>query len=210
MLKAVIESQERVRCQVLATHSRAHEISNDLTHYTKHFDSVESLQREWVALQECQGAQIQKVVDVDWSKLQLTLEFDQSAIPLIAFEPKDLALFASLLPSVVQAIKHCHRKGWVHGDIKPSNLLYVPQLQHIRLIDFGASCRTGTSREALSEWQATPTFASPNQKGGEGLVETGDDWFSLIKIIDQVMSYAHDYSINSTLIQWRKALSLEI
>ncbi|PIB17646.1 protein kinase domain-containing protein [Vibrio rotiferianus] len=209
MLKAVIEPQERVRCQVLATHSRAHEISNDLTHYTKQFDSAESLQREWVALQECQGAQIQKVVDVDWSKLQLKLEFDQSAIPLIEFEPKDLALFASLLPSVVQAIKHCHSKGgtWRY---QASNLLYVPQLQHIRLIDFGASCRTGTSREALSDWQATPMFASPNQKGGEGLVETGDDWFSLIKIIDQVMPCAHDYSINSTLIQWRKALSLEI
>ncbi|WP_435248466.1 protein kinase domain-containing protein [Vibrio sp. nBUS_14] len=210
MLKAVIETQERVRCQVLATHFRAHEISNDLTHYTKHFDSAESLQRQWVALQECHGAQIQKVMDVDWRKLQLTLEFDQSAIPLIEFEPKDLALFVSLLPSVVQAIKHCHSKGWVHGDIKPSNLLYVPQLQHVRLIDFGASCRTGTSREALSDWQATPMFASPNQKSGEGLVETGDDWFSLIQIIEQVMQYAYDYSIKSTLIQWLKALSLEI
>jgi hypothetical protein len=53
-------------------------------------------------------------------------------------------------------------------------------------------------------------FASPNQKSGEGLVETGDDWFSLIQIIEQVMQYAYDYSIKSTLIQWLKALSLEI
>lgn len=207
MLTTLISSREQEFCQILAPHSSAHEISNDLNHYTKYFDSLDSLQREWGALQECQGAQIQKVVDVDWSKLQLTLEFDQSAIPLIEFEPKDLALFASLLPSVVQAIKHCHSKGWVHGDIKPSNLIYIPQLQHVRLIDFGASCRIGTSREALSEWQATPMFASLNQKSGEGLVETGDDWFSLIQIIDQVMLYTYDHSINSTLIKWRKALS---
>ncbi|MGR6862791.1 protein kinase domain-containing protein [Aliivibrio salmonicida] len=210
MLKAVVDPQERVRCQILATHFRAHKISNDLNSYTKHFDSAKNLQKEWVALQACQGAQIQKVVGVNWSTLQLTLEFDQSAIPLIEFEPKDLALFVSLLPSVVHTIKHCHSKGWVHGDIKPSNLLYVPQLQHIRLIDFGASCPMGSSREALSDWQATPMFASPNQKSGEGLVETGDDWFSLIQIIDQIMSYMHDDLINSTLILWKKALSLEI
>lgn len=213
MLDGVVNPMNTSRGRELVTRVKAHQlitIGESPDRYIKQFETKEPLEREWAALQECRGSQIQKVLDVDWSNLQLTLEFDQHAIPLSDFNPQDVALFTSLLSHVIQSIKHCHKNGWVHGDIKPSNILYVPNLRTIRLIDFGVSHRIGTSREALTDWQATPMFASPNQLSGEGLVDTGDDWFPLLQIIDQVMSVARDNSIRSTLFTWRDALSIEV
>lgn len=42
---------------------------------------------------------------------------------------------------LIDAVSELHRKGWFHGDIKPSNL--VLKHGHVRLIDFGSVCRFG-------------------------------------------------------------------
>ncbi|WP_253820442.1 serine/threonine-protein kinase [Vibrio pectenicida] len=176
--------------QKLVVHAKPHKlikIDNLSGYYIKQLNTQEALEREWTALNECRGSGIQSVLYVDWGRLQLTLEFDRYAIPLSEFGPQDLALFNSLIPDIINVISHCHKNGWVHGDIKPSNMLYVPYLEDIRLIDFGASLRLGTSRELLTDWQVTPMFASSKQMNGEGLVTVDDDWYSLMKIINQVI-----------------------
>ncbi|EDK28508.1 serine/threonine protein kinase [Vibrionales bacterium SWAT-3] len=174
--------------------------------YTKHYCNVDELQRELLALHYCRNYQVQKVLEVNWINLQLILEFDTSAIPLSNFSVEDLELFTDLMPSIVDVIRHCHRKGWVHGDIKPSNLLYIPSNHHVKLIDFGASYRIGTDRKVLADWQVTPRFASSNQICGEGLVEPKDDWYALRQVVEQAALYAKDGLIGSTLEKWREAL----
>jgi serine/threonine protein kinase len=69
----------------------------------------------------------------------------------------------------------------------------------VRLIDFGASHRMGTRRETFRHWQGTPMFASSAQLNGEGRVETRDDWYSLNKIIEQVMPLERDYTRRTEL-----------
>jgi len=178
--------------------------------YVKHYASPEAMWREWQALKACRGVGVQRVHAVDTDRQALMLEFDSSAMPLSEFDEADLALFVAVLPALVSVIQHCHARGWVHGDIKPSNIVYVPTTQTIRLIDFGASYRIGTSREALSEWQVTPMFATGQQVRGEGLVQTGDDWYALINIIDQVMPFAHDRLLLQALQSVRDGVAADI
>lgn len=157
-----------------------------LSSYSKRYQCKEAMTREWAALEQCKGRHIQRALSVDEEALSICFEFDQKAKALTEFADSDLPLFIALYPNIVRAIAHCHNQGWVHGDIKPSNILYLGKEQNIRLIDFGASYPIGTCRATLSTWQLTPTFASVNQRAGVGLVEAADDWFALQKIIEQI------------------------
>ncbi|MCL9781234.1 protein kinase [Vibrio sp. S4M6] len=151
--------------------------------YRKHFVRIEDMWREFRALIECRGSSTQRVLDIDITLQVLTLEFDREAIPLNQFEQHDRELFFELLPDIELAIEYCHKRGWVHGDIKPSNILYIPKTRKIKLIDFGASYRIGTWRELLKEWQLTPLFSSQEMISGSGVVNEEDDWFSLNQML---------------------------
>ncbi len=162
-------------------------IHSDSTVYIKRYSDLKALMKEWTALQSCQGEAIQKAISRNDDKLEIHYEYDKSAIPLSHFEPHQSGLFVEMLPTLIKAIQQCHSKGWVHGDIKPSNILYFPEARTVRLIDFGASERIGVVRSQLEQWQLTLSFASENQVKGLGTVEPDDDWYSLLRIIDQVI-----------------------
>ncbi len=157
--------------------------------YTKRYLTPEAMWREYNALIACKGEDVQVVLRIDAEKSRICFEFDFNAIPLNHFSSMDAPLFISLLPCIARAIQGCHKKGWVHGDIKPSNILYLKENGGIRLIDFGASYPIGTSRNALKTWQLTPSLASPAQRSGDGFVEPNDDWYALNKLTEQVRSF---------------------
>lgn len=156
--------------------------------YAKRYRCKLAMYREWRALEQCKGPLIQKIIAVDDNALTLWFEFDLHAKPLTAFSAVDLPLFIELFPKIVNSITHCHEQGWVHGDIKPANILYLEKEHTIRLIDFGASYPIATCRLSLLEWQFTPMFASPAQRGGFGLVDPSDDWYAVHKIIEPFIS----------------------
>ncbi|MDC5822279.1 hypothetical protein OPW19_20905 [Vibrio europaeus] len=178
--------------------------------YIKQFTAPAELAREYSALIDCQGACVQEVLGVDWSHGILRLSYDPCAVTLSQFTSADLPTFIAILPRIISAIEHCHQRGWVHGDIKPSNLLYVPKNHQVRLIDFGASHRMGTRRETFRHWQGTPMFASSAQLNGEGRVEARDDWYSLNKIIEQVMPLERDYTRRTELERLSQRLCTRI
>jgi len=181
----------------------------DLSQIGKHYANQEEMEREWTAVNECAGFYVQKTVTLDKTNSVIYFEYDSAAKPLSTFGKKDAEQFVWVLPKIIKAIKYCHDKGWVHGDIKPSNILFIPAFDSIRLIDFGASYRIGTVRKTLSCWQATPSFASPSQLQGKGLVKKEDDWYALVKIIDQLIDIQIEpkikkkaNSIREMLIHW--------
>ncbi|WP_133405417.1 protein kinase domain-containing protein [Parashewanella tropica] len=153
--------------------------------YTKHFTSMQMLKQEWCALTQCAGDGIQKVIDIDLSNRILTLEFDASYQPLLYLPKSEANIFNQLLPKITALISYCHHKGWIHGDIKPSNILYHPSSLQVKLIDFGASLPIGLNRSSLPYWQCTPSFSSINQQEGKGKVDTNDDWQGVFKICQQ-------------------------
>ena len=58
---------------------------------------------------------------------------------------------------VAQKLQSLHDAGWVHGDLKPANAIWLPSSNSWTLIDFGSAARTGT-RAPLS---FTMKYAAP-------------------------------------------------
>lgn len=58
-----------------------------------------------------------------------------------------------------QALQALHQAGWVHGDIKPDNLM-VSLRGHLTVIDLGLAIRWGTPANC-KRFQGTPQYAAP-------------------------------------------------
>ena len=115
-------------------------------------------------------------------------------------------LFILLIPAVIRAIACCHQNGWVHGDVKPANILYLPETGSIRLIDFGASFPLGISRTEIDKWQLSQQYASRNQLEGVGYVEGKDDWFALLVMIKKVISQIEDQKLQSRALYIQRSI----
>ena len=67
--------------------------------------------------------------------------------------------YCKLFHAAAKALKCMHDGGYVHADIKPSNIM-VTSDGSVKLIDFGQSCKNGTIKERI---QGTPDYIAPEQ-----------------------------------------------
>ena len=69
--------------------------------------------------------------------------------------------------ATVRVLGEIHAANLIHGDIKPSNIVFNPQTNHLQIIDFG-SARTLSGALPVSETQGlagTLSYMSPEQTG---------------------------------------------
>jgi serine/threonine-protein kinase len=72
------------------------------------------------------------------------------------------ASFTEVIETFIEAaegLKAMHEIGYVHCDIKPNNILRGEN-GHVKVIDFGQSCKIGTVKERI---QGTPDYIAPEQ-----------------------------------------------
>jgi ABC-type multidrug transport system ATPase subunit len=82
-----------------------------------------------------------------------------------------------VLRQALQALGHAHRRGLVHRDVKPANLIVEPREDggdHIWLADFGLarSLGAGEGREAVV--RGTPVYTAPEQITGRRVDHRAD------------------------------------
>lgn len=74
--------------------------------------------------------------------------------------PRSVPEVVRIFAEVAGALAYMNAGGFVHGDIKPNNILVAPASGAVKIIDLGQSCRVGTVKDRI---QGTPDFIAPEQ-----------------------------------------------
>ena len=100
-----------------------------------------------------------------------------------------------------EALIHAHEQGVIHGDLKPSNVIVLPD-GGVKLVDFGSAAeRDAVTGEIDQErsFAATPPYASPQVLAGE-IADPRDDVFSLACLTYAVLTHGeHPFARKSSL-----------
>src|ERR1700722_18123960 len=82
--------------------------------------------------------------------------------------PLQLQNFLQLAIKIAAALTQVHRRGLVHKDIKPANILVDPTTGEVKLTGFGIASRLPRERQAPEPPEAiagTPAYMAPEQTG---------------------------------------------
>jgi serine/threonine protein kinase len=93
-------------------------------------------------------------------------------------KPLPVALW--FVRQVSQALATLHDAGWVHGDVKPSNVI-IGSHGHVTLIDMGFAARVHTL--AGSHFRGTPEFSAPESLAGDLAALPSMDMFSVGRML---------------------------
>lgn len=84
--------------------------------------------------------------------------------------PKSHIEAVKLFHQVALGLTHMHSRGYVHADIKPSNIL-VTEDKLIKIIDLGQGCPIGTVKARI---QGTPGYMAPEQAHRQAITPKTD------------------------------------
>ncbi len=73
--------------------------------------------------------------------------------------PKSFEQAVDIFQQVADAMYHMHRRGFVHADMKPNNVV-VADGGVVKIIDLGQGCKIGTVKPRI---QGTPDYIAPEQ-----------------------------------------------
>ena len=94
---------------------------------------------------------------------------------------------ATLIATVAGALHHAHKRGLVHRDVKPSNILIEPSGKPY-VADFGLALAENHIGMG-PRYAGTPSYMSPEQARGEGhRVDGRSDIFSLGAVLYELLS----------------------
>ena len=78
-----------------------------------------------------------------------------------------------VLSHIAERLKDLHAAGYVHRDIKPGNIMWLPRKKRWTLIDFGCAARTGSNASTgFSLYYAAPEVLRAYLNGASTVVAT--------------------------------------
>ncbi|MGR8918709.1 MAG: protein kinase domain-containing protein [Gammaproteobacteria bacterium] len=96
----------------------------------------------------------------------------------------------SILYQCAMALDYAHRRGVIHRDIKPRNILLTEELE-AKISDFGVAATQGTHGDA-AEQAGSPLYMSPEQVRRDE-ISTQSDLFSLGVVIYEMLTGKHPF-----------------
>lgn len=97
----------------------------------------------------------------------------------VRFHPRQVH---NVIIQACRGLGHAHRRGLVHRDIKPGNLMVSPD-NHVTIMDFGivkeASAPEGENLTRTGMVFGTPEYMAPEQAQGQGVPGPTADLYSL-------------------------------
>lgn len=111
---------------------------------------------------------------------------------LTGITKRDQPLSWNWLPKIEQHLQLIHNQGYIHGDIKPANIL-IKSDGNPELIDFGSTLRLGANYNSTLKHSLSPRFAATNPLYKVGCSTPKDDWYSLAATLLYISSHPSEH-----------------
>lgn len=114
----------------------------------------------------------------------------ECGVPHVLAHRSDPAYFSrccEIIRDAARALSFAHRRGVVHRDVKPENLM-LDVNGHARVIDFGVAAFIDSTAAYASVLPATPMYMSPEQVVGERQVDHRSDLYSLGLVLYEMLT----------------------
>ena len=103
------------------------------------------------------------------TEVAVKMEFLDSQA-LNEFDIPELKTRIEIFREVAEGLAHMNDRGFVHADMKPTNVL-IDDAMNVKIIDLGQACKVGTIKERI---QGTPGYMAPEQASRKEITERTD------------------------------------
>ncbi len=124
----------------------------------------------------------------------IALEFiDGAGLQIHSKQDKRLPVIKILeiIYNICHALDYIHQKGYVHLDIKPSNIMMTSEGE-VKLMDFGIAHVLSENRDKVSETsnkiKGTIFYMSPEQASGSNKIDARSDIYSLGVVMYELLT----------------------
>jgi hypothetical protein len=101
------------------------------------------------------------------------------------------------LDQIADALDYAHRRGVVHKDIKPANIL-LTRIGQIKVSDFGFASMASMASPEGNLWVGTPRYMSPEQIKGDK-VDHKSDVFSFGVVVYEMLTGRHPFESDTVV-----------
>ena len=120
----------------------------------------------------------------------------------------------NLITGLIEQVGKIHKAGWIHRDLKPDNIMVDirPRDGNHRfdaIIDYGIAMKINRKQTEVHNAAGTKFFGHPSQKDTNFNASTGQDWFSLGRIVALILRGVSIESLNAEIEISQGGLDME-